>query len=101
MIMTQNIAKAVVIAVLTKRFWKGKNLSPRMAVSDENRKDCFELMIASIPDAISDIVLERDVNLDRRLAIGNTIGLWTDPKNAEDAMLSIVDALHSRFGYDV
>ena len=97
---TKNMIKAVVTAIIVKRFWNGQNLSPRMPTSDQGKKECFDLMLATIPDAVADEIIECGESVNRTL-IMETFLLWTNPSNAEDAMLSIVDALHNKFSYDI
>ena len=58
-------------------------------------------MISTMPDAIADIIECNEAGINRRALIMDALLLWTNPKNAEDTMLSIVDALHNKFSYDV
>lgn len=100
MTVTKNIAKAIAVAIFARRFWNGQNLFTKF-YAEESKKECFELMISTLPDAIADIIECHEVGINRRARIMDALLLWTNAKNAEDTMLSIVDTLHNKFSYDI
>ena len=73
-----------------------------MIMSEEKREKAFDMVIASVPDAIVDILLAgRDENVDKETEIANLLNMYTTKDVAKNLTAIIIKQSNKKFGYDI